>query len=122
MSESEPAEREVEGEHTGAPGSLRDQLRKIGTFRWQYELFREKLLPLVRKTAETPQVNYRADKASFVELIAAQWMLRDVEATASTQLADYLATLAEMEAIVGFDLLMPDSSRTSVAPVKWRHP
>ena len=94
---------EIEGERASALGMLRDQLRKISTARRQYELSRDKLLPLARKTTETLRINYGADTATFIELLTVQRMLRDAEAAASTQLTDYLAALAELEAIVGTD-------------------
>ena len=54
--------REIEGERASALGMLRDQLRKIGTFRRQYELSRDKLLPLARQTTETLRINYQAER------------------------------------------------------------
>ena len=118
----EMARREIEGERASALGILRDQIRKIGTFRRQYELTREKLLPLARRTTETLRINYEADKATFIELLNAQRMYRDAEAAASMQLADYLGALAELEAIVGGDPVMPDSSKSSPALSKRRKP
>jgi outer membrane protein TolC len=97
----EAARRELEAGRTTALGLLRDQLRKIATLRRQYELSRDKLVPLARKTEGTLQINYQADTASFIELLTAQKVLRDTEAAASTQLTEYLAALAELEAIVG---------------------
>jgi len=118
----EAMRREIEGERASALGMLRDQLRKIGTLRRQYELTRENLLPLARRTTETLRINYEADKATFIELLNAQRMSRDAEAAASMQLTDYLAALAELEAIVGSDPGMPDSSKSSATPSKRRKP
>lgn len=118
----EAMRREIEGERASALGMLRDQLRKIGTFRRQYELTREKLLPLARRTTETLRINYEAEKATFIELLNAQRMSRDAEAAASMQLADYLGALAELEAIVGGGPAVADSSKSSVVPTKRRQP
>ena len=107
---AEMARREIEAERTAALGLLRDQLRKIGTLRRQYELSRDKLAPLARKTEATLQINYQADTASFIELLTAQKVLRETEAAASTQLAEYLAALAELEAIVGADRAEPPAA------------
>ncbi len=107
----EAMQRELDGQRTAALGKLRDQLRKIETLRRQYELSRDKLVPLARKAAETIRVNYQADKAGYIELLTTQRMLRESEAGASTQLADYLAALAEVESLVGFD-------PTAAAPAK----
>ena len=113
---------EIEGERTAALGMLRDQLRKIATLRRQYELSSGKLVPLARQTTETLQINYQADRAGFVELLAAQRMLREAEAAASTLLADYLSALAELEAIVGGDPVETASPKTVTAPSKGRKP
>ena len=118
----EAMRREIEGERASALGLLRDQLRKNGTTRRQYELTREKLLPLARRTTETLRFNYEADKATFIELLNAQRMSREAEAAASMQLTEYLAALAELEAIVGGDPVMPDSSKSSPALSKRRKP
>jgi outer membrane protein TolC len=118
----EAMRREIDGERASALGMLRDQLRKIRAFRRQYELSRDKLLPLARQTTETLRINYEADTATFIEVLTVQRMLRDSEAAASTQLAEYLAALAELEAIVGTDRRTSDSSKAVIAPSKRRQP
>lgn len=118
----EAMRREIEGERASALGMLRDQLRKITAFRRQYELSRDKLLPLARKTTETLRINYQTDTATFIEMLTVQRMLRDAEATTSTQLTDYLAALAELEAIVGSDPTETASPKTITTPSKRRKP
>jgi multidrug efflux system outer membrane protein len=118
----EMSRREIEGERASALGMLRDQLRKIGTTRRQYELTRDKLLPLARKTTETLRINYEADKATFIEVLTVQRMLREAEAAASMQLTEYLAALAELEAIVGGDSMEAASQKTIATPSKRRKP
>lgn len=113
---------EIESERTAALGMLRDQLRKIATARRQYELSRDKLLPLARQTTDTLRINYGADTATFIEVLTVQRMLRDAEAAASTQLTDYLAALAELEAIVGADPAEVTSPKTVIIPSKRRKP
>lgn len=113
---------EIEGERTAALGMLRDQLRKVATLQRQYELSSGKLVPLARQTTETLQINYQADSAGFIELLAAQRLLREAEAAASTQLADYLSALAELEAIVGGEPVESASPKTVTTPSKRRKP
>lgn len=113
---------EIESERTAALGLLRDQLRKIATARRQYELSRDKLLPLARKTTDTLRINYGADTATFIEVLTVQRLLRDAEAAASTQLTDYLAGLAELEAIVGADPTVTASPKTVITPSKQKKP
>ena len=118
----EAMRREIEGERTSALGMLRDQLRKITTARRQYELSRDKLVPLARKTTETLRINYEADTATFIEVLTVQRMLREAEAAASMQLTDYLAALAELEAIVGTDPTETASPKSVKTPSKRRQP
>ena len=118
----EAMRRELEGERASALGMLRDQLRKITTARRQYELSRDRLLPLARQTTETLRINYQADTATFIEVLTVQRMLREAEAAASTQLTDYLAALAELEAIVGADPAEAASPKTIAAPPNRRRP
>ena len=113
---------EIQGERASALGMLRDQLRKISASRRQYDLSRDKLLPLARKTTETLRINYQADTATFIELLSVQRMLRDAEAAASTQLTDYLSALAELEAIVGGAQADVASPKTITTPSKRRKP
>lgn len=103
----ESMKREVEAERTTSLGALRDQLRKITAYRRQYELSRDKLVPLARRSNETLRINYETNTATYIELLTVQRMLRDAESAASTQLTDYLSAVAELEAIVGGDALEP---------------
>ncbi len=118
----EGSRREFEGEQTSALGILRNQIRRIDTARRQYELTRDKLLPLARKTTETLRINYEADKATFIEVLTVQRMLREAEAAASMQLTEYLAALAELDAIVGSDLTEGASPKAVTPPSKRRKP
>ncbi len=99
----ESARRTLEAARTEALGMLRDQLRKISSLAQQYQLSREKIVPLASQTVETLQAGYRTDISNYLEVITAQRTLREAEAAASSQLADYLAALAELEALVGID-------------------
>ena len=99
----EGARRTHEAAKIEALGMLRDQLRKISSLAEQYRLSREKIVPLAGQTVETLQAGYRTDTSSYLELLTAQRTLREAEAAASAQLADYLAALAELEAVVGID-------------------
>lgn len=99
----EGARRIHEAAQTEALGLLRDQLRKISSLAEQYRLSREKIVPLAAQTVATLDAGYRTDISSYLEVISAQRTLREAEAAASTQLADYLSALAELEAVVGVD-------------------
>jgi len=80
---------------------LRDQLEKIETFHHHVELFRDKLVPQARQAFEANQLAYESGRASFLDWITSQRVLREVEATARMHLTDYQVAIAELEAIVG---------------------
>lgn len=108
----ESARRTHEAAKTEALGMLRDQLKKISSLAQQYQISREKIVPLAAQTVETLQAGYRTDISGYLELLTAQRTLREAEAAASMQLADYLAALAELEAVVGVDAEHGDTKPT----------
>ena len=83
---------------------LRDQLEKIETFHHHVELFRDKLVPQAQQAFEANRLAYESGKASFLDWITAQRVLREVEATARMHLADYQVAVAELEATIGAQL------------------
>ena len=74
------------------------QLKKIQTAASQYELYRDKILPLARQTVEASRAAYEASTGGFLELITARRTLQDVESMALNRLA---VAIAEFEAITG---------------------
>ncbi len=99
----ESARRVVEAAKAEALGMLRDQLQKISSLAQQFQISRDKIVPLAAQTVETLESSYRTDTTGYLELLTAQRTLREAEAAASSQLADYLAATAELEALVGID-------------------
>jgi cobalt-zinc-cadmium efflux system outer membrane protein len=80
---------------------LRDQLQKVETFHHHVELFRDKLVPQAWQAFEANQLAYESGKATFLDWITSQRVLRDIEATARMHLTDYQVAVAELEAIIG---------------------
>lgn len=110
----EMATQERENHQAETRGLVRDALQKADTFHHHVDLFRDQLLPLARQTVEASRAGYETDKTSFLELITAQRMLRESEATYARHLADYRTALAELEAVVGVDLhIFPSVSLTT---------
>ena len=95
------AQHGLEREQKEALRLLRDQLEKIETFHHHVELFRDKLVPQARQAFEANQLAYESGKASFLDWITSQRVLREIEATARMHLTDYQVAIAELEAIVG---------------------
>jgi cobalt-zinc-cadmium efflux system outer membrane protein len=98
---------------------LRDQLQKIETFHHHVELFRDKLVPQARQAFEANQLAYESGKASFLDWITSQRVLREIEATARMHLTDYQVAVAELEAIIGAQVYpLPDQQ---IEPTKRRN-
>jgi outer membrane protein TolC len=97
----EAAEQDLEAVRAETAGRVRDQLKKIETFHHHYTLFRDRLLPLARQTAEASRAAYVSGRSTVLEVITALRTVRDVDAAHQQHLADYLSALAELEAVVG---------------------
>jgi outer membrane protein, heavy metal efflux system len=99
----ESAEYERAALESETRGLVREHLKKIETLHHHYTLFRDKILPLARQTAEATRISYNGDKATFLELISAQRTLQDVDAMSQQHLTDYLIAVAEFEAMTGLN-------------------
>lgn len=97
----EAAQQEFEAARNEALGLVRDQIKKIETAAHHYELYRDKILPLAGQTLKSHRAAYETSSNNFLELISADRVLQDAEATALNHLADYQIGLAELDAIVG---------------------
>ena len=111
----ENARHEFDAARVETLGLVRDQLKKIQTLATQYELYRDKILPLARQTVEASRAAYEASASGFLELITARRTLQDAESAALNRLADYEAAVSELNAIVGNGNPepMPTNSKTS---------
>jgi len=97
----ENAQQEFDAARVEALGLVRDQLKKIETSAQQYELYRDKILPVARQTVEASRSAYEASTGGFLELITTRRTLQDVESAALNHLADHEAAIAELDAIIG---------------------
>ena len=97
----ESAQREFDATQTEALGLVRDQLKKIQTAANQYELYRDRLIPLANETVEASRAAYEAATGGFLELITARRTLQDVESMALNRLVEHEVAIVELEAITG---------------------
>lgn len=114
----EAAERELEAADLQIAGAVRDQLRRVETFRLNFTLFRDRLVPLARQTADAARIAYVNGQGRFLDVMTALRTLSDVAAVHENHLTDYLVALAELEGIVGRPLasLVPATTATPPAP------
>jgi outer membrane protein TolC len=92
---------------------VRDQVTKIGTFHHHYVIFRDRIVPLARQTIEATRIAYLADKATILELLAAQRSLQEAESTLQRHLTEYWNAIADLEPMIG-QPLVPDSPRSEI--------
>jgi outer membrane protein TolC len=97
----ESANHEFDATRTETLGLVRDQLKKIQTSAAQYQLYRDKILPVARQTVEASRAGYEASTGGFLELITARRTLQDAESAALNHLADHEIAIAELDALIG---------------------
>jgi outer membrane protein TolC len=97
----ENTQQEFDAARVEALGLVRDQLKKIQTAAEQYELYRDKILPVARQTVEASRSTYEASNGGFLELITTWRTLQDIESAALNHLADYQTAMAELDAVIG---------------------
>jgi cobalt-zinc-cadmium efflux system outer membrane protein len=97
----ESAERESEVARVEVLGLVRDQLKKIDTFARNYELFRDKIVPLARQAVDATRAGYEADKSGFLDVITSRRTFQDVESAMTEHLANHQVAVAELDAIIG---------------------
>jgi outer membrane protein TolC len=97
----ENAQREFDAMRTEALGLVRDQLKKIQTAASQYELYRDKIIPLANNAVEASRAAYESATGGFLELITARRNLQDAESMGLDRLAEYEVAIAELDAITG---------------------
>lgn len=97
----ERAQQDRETARIEALGMARNQLRKIDTFARNYVLFRDKVVPLARKTVEASRASYESDKIGFIELISARRDLQNAESTMTEHLMNHEIAVAELDSLIG---------------------
>lgn len=97
----EAAQQDFEAARNEARGLVRDQIKKVETAAHHYELCHDKILPLASQTLKSHRAAYETSSSNFLELVAAERVLQDVESTTLNYLAEYRIGLAELDAIVG---------------------
>ncbi len=111
----ENAQHEFDAARVETLGLVRDQLKKIQTLATQYELYRDKIVPLARQTVEASRAAYEANTGGFLELVTTRRTLQDAESTALNHLADYEAAVAELDAIVGHGNQRPGTTNSKTS-------
>lgn len=87
-----------------ALGLLREQLQKLETIHHHLELYQGDILSQAQKNQEVSQASYESGQSSFSDWLAAQRLLREVQASALDQQTEYEISLAELEGILGAEL------------------
>jgi outer membrane protein, heavy metal efflux system len=97
----ENAQHEFDAARVEALGLVRDQLKKSQIAAGQYQLYRDKILPVAQQMVEASRAAYEANTGGFLELITTRRTLQEAESAALNHLADYEVAVAELDAIIG---------------------
>jgi len=100
------AQHELEATRTETLGAVVDQYRQLETYHHHTELYQAKLLPLARETASAQRAGYESGNAGFLENLTAQQTVQDVESAYWDHLMHYQIALADLEALIGVDLIV----------------
>lgn len=97
----ENTRRQYEAARTEVTGLVRDELKKIDTFAFNYRLYHDQIMPTAALAVKATRAGYETDKNTFLELLTAQRNLEDIESSSLNQLTEHQAATAELEAVVG---------------------
>jgi outer membrane protein TolC len=106
----EAAQHEMEAVRNETLGLVVDQYRQLETFHHHTELYQAKLLPLAREMANAQRAGYESGDAGFLEILTAQQTVEDVESGYWDHLMHYQMALADLEALIGVDLVAATNS------------
>ena len=106
----EAAQQELESTRSETLGLVADQFHRVETFLHHTELYQAKLLPLAQETVDAQRAGYESDKTGFLEILTAQHTAQDVESMYWDHLMHYEEALAELEAVIGADLVATTNS------------
>ncbi len=97
----ESAQNQLDAERILTSQLVEDQVKRVETFHHHTELYQAKLVPLAQQTVAAKRLSYETDRAAFLELLAAQRTVQEMEASYWDHLIHYEMALAELEALVG---------------------
>lgn len=104
------AQHELEAARSETLGAVVDQYRLLETYHHHTELYQAKLLPLARETASAQRSGYESGNAGFLEILTAQQTVQEVESAYWDHLMHYQIALADLEALIGVDLIATTNS------------
>ena len=110
----ESSEHELAAVEAETLALVRTQIERVETWHHHYTLFEERLLPLARQAEQASEIAYANDRGTLLELITAQRAVRDAESALQDHLTEYLAAVAELEAMAGAP--PPSAEKTLPAP------
>lgn len=82
-------------------GRVRDKLKRIEAMQTHYEFVRDRVLPLAEQTLKAAQTDSAAGRGTYLEVLSALRTAREVESLLHEHLAEYLSSVAELDALVG---------------------
>ncbi|HWB61073.1 MAG TPA: TolC family protein [Chthoniobacteraceae bacterium] len=107
------AQRDLDSARLDTLAALREAVEKAQTMHHHIELYRDKIVPQAQQAFEASGLGYENGKVSFLDWIAAQRTLRDLQSEQQQAIADYQTAVAELEAIIGSNLTTTTQTKSS---------
>ncbi|MEW6683235.1 MAG: TolC family protein [Nitrospirota bacterium] len=96
---------EVDAVRNDTVSRVRDAFLKLNTAQSLIELYRGGIIAQAEQGLESARIAYMTGRTDFLNVIDAERRLRDVRLAADVALADWAEQRAELERVVGLDLL-----------------
>ncbi len=104
-SETDMSREELNGLRNSISYSVNDLLAQMESRRKLVELYREGIIPQAEQSLESAIISYRVNKVDFLTLLDGRANLYTYERELYESLAEYMIKLAQLEAVVGVELL-----------------
>lgn len=92
--------------------SVNDLLAQMERRRKLIELYRNGIIPQAEQSLESAVISYRVNKVDFLTLLDGRMSLFNYEKELYESKAEYMMKLAQLEAVVGVELVSPDKSES----------
>ncbi len=105
MSETSMATEEINSLKNSISNSINDSLAQLDRRLKLVELYKAGIIPQAEQSLESAVISYRVNKVDFLTLLDGRLSLFNYERALYESQADYMMKLAQLEAVVGMDLV-----------------
>jgi len=116
-SESNMATEEMNGLKNTISYTINDTLTQLDRRKKLVELYKGGIIPQAEQSLESAVIGYRVNKVDFLTLLDGRMNLFNYERELYESQAEYMMKLAQLEAVIGADLVAVSSVQISSPPV-----